>query len=45
MLRKAGHAPEQIKAQFEAEAKAWNAERDKTADMLEQAIKSLPPAK
>jgi hypothetical protein len=45
MLRKAGHAPEQIKAQFEAEAKAWNTERDKTADMLEQAIKSLPPAK
>ena len=36
---------EQIKAQFEAEAKGWNAERDKTADMLEQAIRNLPPPK
>jgi hypothetical protein len=44
-LRQAGHTPEQIKAQFEAEAKAWNAERDKTADMLEQAIRNLPPPK
>lgn len=44
-LRQAGHTPEQIKAQFEAEAKGWNAERDKTADMLEQAIRNLPPPK
>ena len=42
-LRQSGCAPEQIKAQFEAEAKAWNAERDKIADTLEQAIRSLPP--
>lgn len=44
-LRQAGHTPEQIKAQFEAEARGWNAERDKTADMLEQAIRNLPPPK
>jgi hypothetical protein len=44
-LRQAGHTPEQIRAQFEAEAKGWNAERDKTADMLEQAIRNLPPPK
>lgn len=44
-LRQAGYSPEKIAAQFEAEAKAWNAERDSMADMLEQALRNLPPPK
>jgi hypothetical protein len=44
-LRQAGCSPEKIAAQFEAEAKAWNAERDSMADMLEQALRNLPPSK
>ena len=44
-LRQAGQSPEQIAARFEAEAKVWNAERDKTADLLEQALRNLPPPK
>lgn len=44
-LRQAGYSPEKIKAQFEAEEKAWNAERDSMADMLEQALRNLPSPK
>jgi len=44
-LRQAGYSPERVKAQFEAEEKAWNAERDSMADMLEQALRNLPPPK
>jgi hypothetical protein len=44
-LRQSGLTPDQIRQQFEMEAKAWNAERDSIADLLEEAIRSLPPAK
>lgn len=44
-LRQAGYSAEKITAQFEAEANAWNAERDKMADMLEEALRNLPPPK
>lgn len=41
-LREAGLTPEQIRLRFEDERRKWNAERDTTADLLEQAIQSLP---
>lgn len=41
-LREAGLTPEQIRLRFEEERRKWNAERDTTADLLEQAIQSLP---
>lgn len=43
-LREAGLTPEQINSRFEEERQRWNAERDVTADLLEQAIQSLPSA-
>lgn len=41
MLREEGLTPLQIKQRLDEERRTWNAERDRAADVLEAAIKSL----
>lgn len=43
MLRDEGLSPEQIMRRLDDERRAWNAERDQAADVLEQAIRSIGP--
>lgn len=43
MLRDEGLSPEQIMQRFDEERRIWNAERDRAADLLEQAIRNLDP--
>ncbi|HKQ05595.1 MAG TPA: hypothetical protein VJ464_10715 [Blastocatellia bacterium] len=41
LLRDEGLSPEQIMQRLDNERRTWNAERDRAADLLEQAIRSL----
>ncbi|HST22191.1 MAG TPA: hypothetical protein VLR90_13790 [Blastocatellia bacterium] len=43
MLREEGLTPSHIKQRLDEERRTWNAERDRAADVLEAAIKSLRP--
>jgi uncharacterized protein YdcH (DUF465 family) len=43
VLKQSGSTDEQIKQRYEAEKKAWIDEKDKIANVLEEAIKKMPP--
>ena len=45
MLRDEGLSHEQIMQRFDEERQTWNAERDRAADLLEQAIRNLDPGR
>src|SRR6266540_4193587 len=42
-LKQSGSTKEQIKQRYEAEKKAWIDEKNKIANVLEEAIKKMPP--
>jgi uncharacterized protein YdcH (DUF465 family) len=43
VLKQSGSTDEQIKQRYDAEKKAWIDEKDKIANVLEEAIKKMPP--
>lgn len=45
ILRDEGLSPEQIMQRLDEERRTWNAERDRAADLLEQAIRNLGPGR
>ena len=45
ILRDEGLSPEQVMQRFDEERRTWNAERDRAADLLEQAIRNLDPGR